>query len=298
MTEKQESAEAQASSPFDWMTMFTQFWSPFFDTMSRGGSPPKPAESPKPQGRLDEGIQTSMKMWQAISKSMTSPSALEAFQSATRTTPDMLMGFTRTCLNSFIKFQAEMVDWFAKTGKSVTPDDFQQLDKELINRWTGIYQTEFSQYLNIPQIGLTRFYQEKALQAVDKSNMFQAAVSEFLHVLYLPIEKSFKIMQKKISDMTDKGELEEDPKVYYRQWIQVLEGCYMELFKQPEFPDALGKTIQSLNDFYRARQDVVNDVLRSFSVPTQDDLDELYKEIHKLKKRLRNNKRGANNGES
>jgi class III poly(R)-hydroxyalkanoic acid synthase PhaE subunit len=160
----------------------------------------------------------------------------------------------------------------------------------LLHRWTDTYQKEFSQYLNIPQIGLGRFYQEKALQAMDKSNVFQAAVSEFLHVLYLPIEKSFKVMQQKISDMTDKGELKDDPKGYYRLWIQVLEGCYMELFKQPEFPDALCKTIEALNNFYSTRQEVINDVLRSFSVPTQDDLDELYKEIHVLKKRLRNDK--------
>jgi class III poly(R)-hydroxyalkanoic acid synthase PhaE subunit len=291
MTEKQGSAKEQASSPFNWMTMFTQFWSPFFDTMSGGGSPPKPAQFTEPQGRFDESIQSSMKMWQAITKTMTSPSALETFQSATQTTPDMLLGFTQTCLNSFMKFQTEIVDWFTKTGKSVTPHDYQQLDKELLHRWTDTYRKEFSQYLNMPQIGLGRFYQEKALQAVDKSNVFQAAVSEFLHVLYLPIEKSFKIMQRKVSDMTDKGELEDDPKGYYRLWIQVLEGCYMELFKQPEFPDALRKTIDALNQFYRARQEVVNDMLRSLSVPTQDDLDELYKEIHALKKRLRNNKK-------
>jgi class III poly(R)-hydroxyalkanoic acid synthase PhaE subunit len=289
MTEKQESAKEQASSPFSWMTMFTQFWSPFIDTMSGGGFSPKPDDPPKPKGRLDEGIQASMKMWQAITKSMTSPSALETFQAATKTTPDMLLGFSQTCLNSFMKFQTQMLDWFTKTGKSVTPDDFQQLDKELLHRWTDTYQKEFSQYLNIPQIGLGRFYQEKALQAIDKSNVFQAAVSEFLHVLYLPIEKSFKVMQQKISNMTDTGELEDDPKVYYRLWIQVLEGCYMELFKQPEFPDALRKTIEALNEFYRTRQDVINDMLRSLSVPTQDDLDELYKEIHLLKKRLRDN---------
>lgn len=291
MTEKQGSAEAEAFSPFNWMTMFTQFWSPFIDTMNRGGSPPKPAEPPERKGRFDEAVQASMKMWLAMTKSMASPSALETFQSVSQTTPGLLLGFTRTCLNSFMKFQTEILDWFTKIGKSVTPNDFQQLDKDLLHRWTDTYQKEFSQYLNIPQIGLGRFYQEKALRAMDKSNLFQAAVFEFLHVLYLPMEKSFKIMQQKISAMTDKGELEDDPKVFYRLWIQVLEGCYMELFKQPEFPDALRKAIEALNEFYRARQAVINDLLRLFSVPTQDDLDELYKEIHLLKKRFRNNKK-------
>jgi class III poly(R)-hydroxyalkanoic acid synthase PhaE subunit len=273
------------------MTMFNQFLSPFIDTLNTGQSQPASATRSEPQGRLDEGLLTSMKMWQALSKSMTSPAALETLQAATEATPDMLQGFTRTCLNNYMAFQTQMLDWFTKTGRPVTPGDFQQLDKELLHRWTDTYEKEFSQYLNIPQIGLGRFYQEKALQAVDKSNTFQAAVTEFLHLLYLPIEKSFKIMQQKISEMTDKGELEEDPKVYYRLWIQELEKCYMELFKQPEFPDALGKTIEALNNFHRARQAVINDLLRSLCVPTQDDLDELYKEIHMLKKDLRETKK-------
>ena len=288
MTENRESAKARASSPMDWMTMVTEFWSPLINTMSGGGAP---AKTPEPKGRLDEGLQSTFNMWQVMMKTMASPASMETFQAATQTTPQMLLGFAQTCMNSFMTFQTEMIDWFTKTGKPVSPDDFQQLDTELLHRWTSTYQKEFSQYLNMPQIGLGRFYQEKALQAIDKSNLFQAAVSEFLHVLYLPIEKSFKIIQQKISESTDKGELEDNPRVYYRLWIQILEGCYMELFKQPEFPDVLRKTLEALNEFYTARQDVINDLLRSLSIPTQDDLDELYKEIHILKRRLRNNEK-------
>ena len=288
MTENRQSNKSEPASPLDWMNMLTGIWSPFFSSMSGDGPPSESATPFQSQGRLDEGLQSTIKLWQAMFKSMVSPAALETFQSATQTTPEILLGFTQTCFNSFARFQTEVADMFAKTGKPVSPHEFQELDKELLHRWTDIYQKEFSQYLNMPQIGLGRFYQEKALQAIDKSNMFQAAVSEFLHVLYLPIEKSLKIVQQKISEMADTGELEDNPKVYYRMWIQTLEGCYMELFKQPEFPDALRKTLQALNEFYRSRQAVINDLLRSLSVPTQDDLDELYKEIHVLKKRLRN----------
>jgi class III poly(R)-hydroxyalkanoic acid synthase PhaE subunit len=288
MTENRQSNKTGPASPLDWMSTFTEFWSPFFNAMRWDGPPGESAAPFQSQGRLDEGLQSTIKLWQVMVKSMASPAALETFQSAAQTTPEILLHFTQTCLTSFMRFQTEAADMVAKTGKPVSPHEFQELDKELLHRWTDIYQKEFSQYLNMPQIGLGRFYQEKALQAIDKSNLFQAAVSEFLHVLYLPIEKSFKIVQQKISEMADTGELEDNPKVYYRMWIQILEGCYMELFKQPEFPEALRKTLQALNEFSRSRQAVINDLLRSLSVPTQDDLDELYKEIHVLKKRLRN----------
>ena len=291
MTEKQTTAKAKDASPLDWMNMLTEFWSPIINTMGTGLQSLQPTKPPKPKGRLDEGLQSTVNLWQAMFKTMASPGAIDTFQTATQTTPDMLLGFTQTFMQSFMAFQSQVVEWMAKTGQSVTPHDFQEIDRDLLHQWTDMYQKEFSQYFNIPQIGLGRFYQEKTLQAIDKSNLFQAAVAEFIHVLYLPMEKSFKILQQKISDMADEGELDENPKVYYKLWIQVLEGCYMELFKQPEFPDALSKTLEAMNAFFSARQEVINDLLKSLAVPTQEDLDELYKEIHLLKRRLRNNEK-------
>ena len=289
MTEKQTTAKAQDASPLDWINMLTEFWSPLINTVGAGLQSLQPTKPAEPKGRLDEGLQSTVKLWQMMVKTMASPSAIDTFQSATQTTPDILLGLTQTCMRSFTAFQSQIVDWMAKTGQSATLHDIQDFDKDLLHRWTDMYQKEFSQYFNIPQLGLGRFYQEKAMQAVDKSNLFQAAVAEFIHILYLPIEKSFKILQQKISDMTDEGELDENPKVYYKLWIQVLEGCYMELFKQPEFPDALRRTLEAMNAFFSARQEVINDLLKSLAVPTQDDLDELYKEIHLLKRRMRNN---------
>lgn len=67
---------------------------------------------------------------------------------------------------------------------------------------------------------MTRFYQEKSLQTVDKSNIFQAAVAELIHVLYLPIEKSLQILQQKIAESMDAGDVDENPKTYYNIWIQ------------------------------------------------------------------------------
>ncbi|MFT5702288.1 MAG: hypothetical protein ACI8ZB_005204 [Desulforhopalus sp.] len=130
------------------------------------------------------------------------------------------------------------------------------MDSELIRDISETYKKEFSKYLKVPQIGLGRFHQERLLLAIDKYNTFQLVLTEFLHVLYLPVEKSLKSLQEKITEMTQAGALDEKPKTYYNLWIKLLEGEYMELFQQPDFANVIGETLGALNEFGGARQAV------------------------------------------
>ena len=61
----------------------------------------------------------------------------------------------------------------------------------------------------------------------------------------------------------------------------------MTLFKSPDYVKAMGKTLDALEDFVAARNAVAQDLLKTMAVPTQDELDELYKELYQLKKRIK-----------
>jgi hypothetical protein len=240
------------------------------------------------KGRMGESMETSAKMWQAMVGAMSEPEALETFQKATQVTPDIALGFVQSCMNGFTSFQGQMHEWIQKRAQVEDPVDVQALDKEFIRQWKEAYEEEFSQYFKIPQIGLGRLYQERAMNAADKRNVFQSALLEFLHALYLPMEKSFKSLQEKMVEMTeDEGSLDEKSRTYYNLWIKLLEGHYMELFKHPEFIDSLLQTLGALEEYSGARQAVVNDFLKMYAIPSHNDLDDLYKEIYLLKKRMR-----------
>jgi len=287
MTYKDGTEEARHTSSTDWGKMMNDFWSPLFNQWSGLFKTSGTQESIKFKGRVGESFQATTKMWQAMLDAMSEPAALEHFQKATQMTPDIALGFAQTCMQSFTSLQAQVGEWIQKRGASLSTADIQELDKELIRKWTEAYEKEFSQYLKIPQIGLGRFYQERVLQATDKMNALHTTLSEFLHMLAQPIERSLKSLQEKMVEMTEAGPLDEKSKTYYNLWIKLLEGHYMELFKQLEYSKTMGRTLDALNEFVEARQAVVNDVLKQFNVPTHQDLDELYKEIYLLKKRMR-----------
>jgi hypothetical protein len=61
----------------------------------------------------------------------------------------------------------------------------------------------------------------------------------------------------------------------------------MSLFKSPEYITAMSKTLEVLEDFVAARNTITQDILSTLSMPNQKDLDELYKELYHLKKRLK-----------
>lgn len=163
--------------------------------------------------------------------------------------------------------------------------------------FNDIYQTEFSKFFSIPSLGLSREYQQKLQQMLDKGNVFSGALMEFMYFLYIPFEKSFKVVQDSLAKMAEEGALPEDKNAYYEMWIEQLEQHYMSLFKSSEYLEALGKVVGAMSDYKSAQQLIVQDYLKMFGVPVESDMDELYKDIYLLKKRLRKMEREMNKQE-
>ena len=136
-------------------------------------------------------------------------------------------------------------------------------------------------------MGLTRFYQERINDFVDKQNVFQTSISEFIYTFFLPIQKANEVLQQKIEEQAENGELSDDIKDYYKMWIKILESHYEEFLKSPEYVNILSKTIESLAKYRKAKDAVFTDAIKQLPIPTNKDMDELYKEIYLLKKKVR-----------
>ena len=54
-----------------------------------------------------------------------------------------------------------------------------------------------------------------------------------------------------------------------------------------EYADAMGQALNALEDYKMTSEQVMEDILEMFPVPTQKDMDELYKEIYLLKKKVK-----------
>ena len=157
---------------------------------------------------------------------------------------------------------------------------------EAFELFQDIYNKEISKFFSIPQLGLTRFYQEKLITLVDKFNLFQVNMFEFMYVLYLPFWEVLKMMHSNLAELSDKDAMPKDFNDYYKIWIKMLETKYMELFKSTEYINVLSNALQATNEFLAARQAILQDILKMSGIPNTKDMDELYKDIYALKKRI------------
>ncbi len=272
-----------------WMKSASEFWGSMAKMWPGGpgifGTPA--AQKKAGKTRVEESMESSLKMWQTLFSFVNKPGTADAVSQGINALPEIISKMARTGGEAFFRLQNEWLERMARIGQRTEAYKFENLDEDAFGAWTEIYEKEFRKFLNIPQLGLTRFYQERMGRFADKSNQFQGSMARFMHLLYLPMEKSFKVMQEKLEELTGEGKLPEDSQDYYKMWLKTLEGHYMTLFKSPEYTRSLRDTLNTMEEFLTAREKVLEDALQMFPVPTNRDMDDLYKELYYLKKRVK-----------
>ena len=290
MTEKNNPDAGPEEVMSAWMKTAGDFWSTLFRTWTDMGRhfPSQDTAPPGDSGgRASSTIHSTMKSVQTFSSWLSDPTVIESLLKGSGAMPEILVKMSQSALNGFLQMQQKWVERAGKIGKTTEAFKFEDLDENAFRAWTEIYEKEFRQFFNIPQLGLTRLYQEKINRVADRLTIFQSTFAEFLRLLNLPISRSLTVMQKKLGEMAEKEKLPEDAKTYYQMWIKILEGHYMTLFQSPEYIQTLGKTLETMSAFSMAKNDVIEDMFNSLPIPKQKDVDELYQELYLLKKRVK-----------
>ena len=161
------------------------------------------------------------------------------------------------------------------------------LDRTFFKNWLASYEQTWQPLLQMPQLGLTRVYQEQAAHLADTFQVFQATLADLLCSLYQPVEESLDAVREHLAAQGRQEQISDDFQVYYRLWIKTLEARYLALFTEPDFLQTMTKTVEVMSDFLAARQEVVSTILKNLAIPTQAELDELHQEIYQLKKQVR-----------
>jgi len=299
MSEKPEEKEGPEALFSTWMKTAGDFWGNMFqvwgdaaDTLKARSTVDK--DKTTTQSRSRASMDTAMKTFQAMASAMAEPEVMNSLFKGAGAMPETLIKMAQTSLGGFLQIQQKWFERAGRMGKSAEAYTFEDLDENAFRAWAEIYDTEFRQFLNIPQLGLTRFYQEKMNRAMDKFNISQTAMAEFSRLLFLPVGRSFGVMQEKLGEMAENGNLPEDAKTYYQMWIKILEGHYMTLFQSPEYVKTLGNALETMSEFTAAKNEVVEDLINMLPIPKQKEMDELYKEIYLLKKRLKSLEKNQN----
>lgn len=157
----------------------------------------------------------------------------------------------------------------------------------LFQSLAAVYERQVCKALNMPQLGLTREYQERITQAADEFNHFVVSMAEFANMLAVPMKQAYADVNSRLSEAASDQHFSEDPQAFYKLWLQILEQNYMSLLSSPEFMNTLHRLLNRYSDYWEMQQSVIKDFLQVLPVSTKDDFDELAHDNYLLKKQLK-----------
>lgn len=79
----------------------------------------------------------------------------------------------------------------------------------------------------------------------------------------------------------------EDYEKYRRAMVEAFEESFTALFSSPEFSVVYGKLFSAQLDFSKALQSIAEKNLKVLNLPTRAEIDEMLKDIHELKRTVR-----------
>jgi hypothetical protein len=271
----------------EWIKASTDFWSSMLK--ARPASEPNyiPPEQEAKKNRYTESMEAALKRIQSASSALNDPQMADAILKGLNTLPEFYLKISKAGWEASARLQEKMLEKVGKIGQKTEAYQFENLDQGVFKAWREIYEEEFRQYFQIPPLGLTRYYQERMNRLTDQANVLNASLSEFLYLLYLPMEKSLKVLQDKVEELSKEGNTPDKAKDYYNLWVKILEGHYMNLFKSPEYLASFREMLSQAENYVTAKNEVLQDILQSLPVPTNRDMDNIYKDLYLLKKRVK-----------
>ncbi|MCP4020228.1 MAG: hypothetical protein GY729_00160 [Desulfobacteraceae bacterium] len=292
MNEKQQEAFDPKSFLSAWMKSAEAFNTMIKD-FSPGSAKAQPGQVPPFQAfkwsskKTASSMNSAQKIWSSIFASLNDPEIFNAMTTGLSAMPEVGMKMAESGWETYYKLQKQFSDKLSNLGKTTQPYSFENLDENMFKVWAKMYDKEFSKIYKMPKLGLARQYQERFSAMMDKYNIFQNAAAEFSRILNLPLEKSMQVMQEKLDEIAKSGNIPDNSQEFYKLWIKILEGHYMTLFKSPDYLEAMSNALKSMTDFNLARHEMLQDLIQILPIPSNKDMDELYKDHYVLQKKIK-----------
>lgn len=261
-----------------WIKWTMDFW----EDMAHMGPGPARGGGALEQGEAEGPCLAALNLWQAFFSLLSEPGTVAAVFEGIKAPSEIILKMAQAGWRGYFYLQQQWLEILDLETLPGEPSGFENLDQEIFKICTEFYEKDFQELLNLPQ--MTRLSQGRLHRAMDRFGQFQKAMAEFIYLLFLPLKKSLRDMR---GVLDDEGRPIEDFKDYYRKWLRVLEGHYMTLFKSPGFTRTMSHTLNALEDFNLTKQALMSEALGALAIPSQRDLEEIYREMYLLKKQVK-----------
>ncbi|MBD0359676.1 MAG: hypothetical protein ICV56_03070 [Nitrososphaeraceae archaeon] len=166
------------------------------------------------------------------------------------------------------------------TNVSVPPQE-EQMTKILHN---------LTEFIKMPTIGpFHAFFQDFTFYAQDLLSLNQTILNAQtnLNEYWKLINMAYVQATKEVSERAPKKlNSKEDFEQYRKITINAFEDAFTNLFSSKEFSVAYGKVSSDLLDLFKKMQKFAEKNLKVLNLPTRDEMDQILKDIHDIKRTI------------
>ncbi len=185
---------------------------------------------------------------------------------------------------------------FMNTGFEATQaecaieDQDEKLDEiynKLSKRWLELYQESIGKYLAAPQFGLQREALQQFNASIAAYHRFMGAGGDFLVKFSKPLKKSMNILQQVLQDEEGMNAEINSAKDVYNFAVEIFEKEYDNWLKSPEGVKSVAAMVEKYLEYKQSLNPVRDNWLKSISIPTKAEMEDVYKSIYGLRKTSR-----------
>ena len=174
--------------------------------------------------------------------------------------------------------------------QSKSPKDVTDYYKHLSLFWTDIMHLMSSKPQALTSIGPMRAFasnSKKISTELIEINEVLMGFNQYLTEYYKQLSDTWTVAQKKVNLKAPEVPQDvEQIEAFKRIWIDIFDNDFTELFDSGKFGDNYGKLVSKELELTKHLNNITNVILQSVNLPSKEEIDEVYKEMHSLKKRV------------
>jgi len=188
--------------------------------------------------------------------------------------------------------QGFMKPWLDASGKSFK--DFPNMLEGHPESVMKIFHTLFSAFdstigraFHVPAVGKDREKIELLLRSLDDLSVYLARRTEYEHMMYVTGLGAYEKVIATVADRVSKGEEFKRFDEFFDLWIDVSEKAYFALFQTEDFSKKQGELLEASVNVRQHSFKLMELYLYDFPIALRSEMDDLYKTVYDLKKKVK-----------